>query len=111
MKKKVISFLVCGVLAASMFAGCGSSSSSSSSASSKSSDSTATADTSAASSAEETADNAGEEASGEKDLSDVTFAIIARASGNPYCDVELSGFEEVCEEIGEPAHEAHRDCR
>lgn len=102
MKKKVISLLLCTVMAAGMLAGCGGSSAEE--AAPAAAEEAAPAAEEAAPAAEET-DAAAEEAAPAEaaaggDIAGKTFAIVTKSAGNPYNEKEASGFQEVIESLG-----------
>ncbi len=83
MKKRIIALLMCTVMAAGVFTGCGSSDEDSASDTSSSDESASTEDGSVAA-----------------DLSDYTFAIVPKSSGNPYNEAEAQGFQDAIEAAG-----------
>ncbi len=117
MKKKLVSVLLCGALAATtVLAGCGGSNSAAPAASSSSAKEEAAATEKAVEEAvveeavEEAATEAVAEAAAEEavteavadaaDAASLKYALVLRAAGNPYCEREAAGFEEVMKEIG-----------
>ena len=98
MKKRFLAAVLCGAMAVSLLAGCGSSSSSSSSTTEAAEETEE-----AAEETEEASDDAEEaaapaEASGSYEGK--TFAIVPKSAGNPYNEKEVEGFTEIIEANG-----------
>lgn len=75
MKKRIVAFLVCTAMIVGLVSGCGSS--------------------------ETTSENSESDVNTEeKDISEYTFGIVPRASGNPYAAVEAEGFKDIIEKSG-----------
>ncbi|MFV0528751.1 MAG: substrate-binding domain-containing protein [Lachnospiraceae bacterium] len=91
MKKRIVSVLLCALMATSLLAGCGSSSSGSSG------DATTEAATEAAT------DTSSDSEGGTVDYSDMKLALITKSAGNPYNEKEAEGFKEVVEALGAEA--------